>query len=374
MARVPTPDPCPPEWGGPAAARAVGADLDAESLRVPGVSIAVAAHGRVEETRAYGVLAADDVGRVDTASVFHAASMSKLVTALGVLCLVSRGHLTLDDDVNELLRSWQISRDGAAAPTAVTLRMLLSHQSGIVDHDGAFDVSPPERGEPELLDVLQGRSPLNPRPARVEHPPGSRFSYSDAGYCVVEQALADVTRTPFDDLMGELVLGPLDMTRSWFGTAPAASSRASGDTNVTAGHDRHGSVIDGRRPRYPYLAAAGLWSTPADLARVPTELHHALSGASALGLAPEHAGAMVRGHASTEWASLGGFVSGGAERTRLTSMGWGVGFQCMLRAWPRTGDAVVVMTNRDPGRPQEEALTGHIVDGVEAHRGWASRY
>ena len=346
-------------------------DLDAESLRVPGVSVAVAAHGRVEEAGAYGVLAADDVGRVDTASVFHAASMSKLVTALGVLCLVSRGLLALDDDVNGLLRSWQVPRDGAAARTAVTMRMLLSHQGGIVDPEGAFDVSPPGLGEPDLVDVLQGRSPLNPHPVRVEHPPGSRFSYSDAGYCVVEQALADLTRTSFDDLMGELVLDPLQMTRSWFGAPSTASPPASDDTNVAAGHDQHGSVIDGRHPRYPYLAAAGLWSTPTDVVRVLAELHHALTGESALGLTPEHAGTMVRGHATTEWASLGGFVTGSAERTRLTSMGWGVGFQCMLRAYPRTGDAVVVMTNCDPGRPQEEALTGHLVDRVEADRGWS---
>lgn len=364
MAVMRTTDRCPPDWGGPAVAHAMAADIDDDALRVPGISVAVAAHGRVEDTMTYGLRAADGVERVDTASVFHAASISKLVTALGVLCLASRGRVSLDEDVNGLLRSWRIPDSEATARTPVTLRLLLSHHSGIVDPDGAFDTCPPGAIEPELVEVLSGRSPLNPDPVQAAHPPGSRFSYSDAGYCVVEQVLTDVTQTPFDDLMGELVLDPLRMTRSWFGSPPAAA----GDTNVAAGHDRHGALIDGRRPRYPYRAAAGLWSTPTDLARVLAELHRALSGGGALGLAPEHAELMARGQPSTLWAGLGTFVGGSAERPRLTSMGWGVGFQCMLRSHPRSGEAVVVMTNSDPGRPQEEALTGQLVDWIETER------
>ncbi len=366
MAQVHSAESSPPEWGGPAVARAMKADLEAASLRVPGVSLAVAAHGRVESAQAFGLLAADRAERVSTTSMFHAASMSKLVTALGVLRLVSQGHVNLDEDVNGLLRSWQVPDDGAAAPSPVTLRMLLSHQSGIVDAEGTFDVCPPELDEPELLDVLRGRSALNPHPVRVTHVPGSQFSYSDAGYCVVEQALTDVTLTPFDDVMRQLVLDPLDMTRSRFG-APVAHSD---DTDVAAGHDRGGAVIDGRHPRYPYLAAAGLWSTPTDLARVLSELHQALSGGGRLGLAREHAAGMVRGQASTPWAGLGTFV-GGTDRARITSLGWGVGFQCMLRAYPYSGDAVLVMTSCDPGRPQDEALTGHLVHEVETTRDWA---
>lgn len=329
--------------------------------------MAVAARGRIEDASGYGLLASDQDARVGTESVFHAASVSKLVTALGVLTLVARGRVDLDEDVNGLLRSWQIPQDGAVAHTAVTLRMLLSHTSGIVDPEGAFDVSPPELDKPDLVDVLQGHSPLNPRPVRVEHPPGRRFAYSDAGYCVVEQALTDVTLTPFHDLMSELVLDPLGMTRSWFG-APLTDSHGA---NVASGHDRHGSVIDGRHPRYPFLAAAGLWSTPTDLARALAELHQTLSGGGTLGLFPEHAGTMVSGQAGTRWAGLGTFVSGSTERPRLTSLGWGVGFQCMLRACPHSGEAVVVMTNCDPGRPQDEALTGHLVSSVEAGRGWS---
>ena len=314
----------------------------------------------------YGLLAADEAAQVDAASVFHAASMSKLVTAVGVLRLVGLGHLPLDEDVNGLLRSWRLERDRATGQTPVTLRMLLSHQGGVVDPEGAFDTSPPDLGDPPLLHVLRGECALNPRPVRVELAPGGQFSYSDAGFCVVEQVMVDVTRTSFDDLMNELVLDPLHMTRSRFGLPLAAQD----DDNVAVGHDKHGSVVDGRRPHYPYLAAAGLWSTPSDLAAVLAALHRSMTHRGSFGLDPEHAQDLVRGQLDTPWAGLGTFVSGDGERAQLASQGWGVGFQCMLRARPRSGEAVVVMTNCDPGRPQDEALTGPLVGLVEAAQGW----
>ncbi len=80
-------------------------DLESRSsLRVPGISVAVAARGRVKDAQGYGLLAADGADRVGTESVFHAASMSKMVTALAVLSLVSQGRLSLDEDINGRLR------------------------------------------------------------------------------------------------------------------------------------------------------------------------------------------------------------------------------------------------------------------------------
>lgn len=366
MSHVTAAPACACEWGGHAVARAMKADLPEGARRVPGVSVAVVAHGSLQEARGYGLLAADRPAHVGTRSMFHAASMSKLVTALGVLRLASQGRVGLDEDVNDRLRSWRMPCNDYTDRAPVTLRTLLSHQGGVVDPDGSFGICDPQQ-PPHLLDVLHGGTPLNPRPVRVEHPPGNRFSYSDAGYCVIEQLLTDVTHTRFPDLMAELVLDPLGMTRSRFGSPADVSDMA----DVAAGHDEHGKVVDGRQPVYPYLAAAGLWSTPSDLARVVLELHQALAGKGNLGLAQDIADGMVRGQASTAWAGLGTFVGGETGRVRITSLGWGVGFQCMLRAYPHRGDAVVVMTNSDPGRPQEEALTGQLVHCVEKQRRWA---
>lgn len=353
----------------------MGADVPAALLGVPGVSVAVTARGHLDDARGFGLLATDATEGVDVGvgSMFHAASMSKLVTALGVLRLASQGSLDLDRDVNDLLRSWTlVPATGRVMRAPVTLRTLLSHQGGIVDPEGAFEVVRPTDTPPTLPDLLSGRTPFNPRPVRVEHAPGSRFLYSDAGYCVVEQLLTDVTRTPFADLMGELVLGPLGMTRSSFASVVGSAVDGSHETDVATGHDQHGAVVDGRYPVYPAAAAAGLWSTPTDLSRALVEIHHALTGGGALGLTPDLAHDMVRGQASTPWAGLGCFVGGTDTGVRLTSLGWGVGFQCALRSYPHTGDAVVVMTNCDPGRPQDEALTGHLLRGIEEARGWSA--
>lgn len=354
-------------WGGPAAASALGADLPDDEPAAPGVAVAVVSGGDVREVEGFGRLATDRDEPVGPGTMFHAASVSKLVCAVGVLRLVAEGRLDLDEDVDDRLRSWQL-RDRGARSASVTLRALLSHHAGVIDPDGSFGPCAPGKVPPTLLEVLRGSTDLNQHPVAVTQQPGDGFSYSDAGYCVVEQVLTDTTATPYADLMGELVLEPLAMTRSRFGP-PVDGSAA----DVAAGHDRHGRVVEGRQPVYPYPAAAGLWSTPADLAAVLEELHAALGGRGRLGLTRELAAELVRGQGPSPWAGLGAFVAGPANDVRLTSLGWGVGFQCALRAYPHRGDAVLVMTNCDPGRPQEEALTGRLVQAVEWRQGWRAR-
>ncbi|WP_275065522.1 serine hydrolase domain-containing protein [Agrococcus sp. BE272] len=328
----------------------------------PALSVAVMAHGRVEEAAGFGLLAADGQRQAGPESIFHAASMSKLVTALAALRLVAQGDIDLDQDIDRYATTWRLPR--ATSGGAVTLRMLLSHHSGIVDADGAFDVILPGSTRPSIDDVLRGRHAPSARAVRQEHEPGVRFVYSDAGYGVVERLLTDVIGAPFTALMSELVLQPLGMTRSRFGTPEELGA------DVADGHDSAGVVIEGRRPDYPCSAAAGLWSTPTDLCQIARELHRALRDSGALGIPGALARDMVSGQFDTGWAGLGAFLGGDPAGTRITSLGWGVGFQCMLRAYPDSGDAVVVMTNSDPGRPQDEAISGQVVEIVERLRGW----
>ncbi|WAC65435.1 hypothetical protein OVA14_08640 [Agrococcus sp. SL85] len=74
----------------------------------------------------------------------------------------------------------------------------------------------------------------------------------------------------------------------------------------------------------------------------------------------------LRPQPGAPWAGLGVLLGGAPERPRAVSLGWGEGFQCMLRAVPHEGRAVVVMTNADPGVPQEASITGRVVALLEA--------
>jgi CubicO group peptidase (beta-lactamase class C family) len=134
----------------------------------------------------------------------------------------------------------------------VTVRRLLSHTAGL----GVVFV-PGYEGEaplPSLVKILDGLPPANTQPVRVETRPGAEFRYWGGGYVLLQLLLEDVTGKPFDELAAELVLGPLGMDDSTFARRP-------GD-----GH------------RYPEQAAAGLWTTPSDLARFVLALQEGAAG------------------------------------------------------------------------------------------------
>jgi CubicO group peptidase (beta-lactamase class C family) len=108
-----------------------------------------------------------------------------------------------------------------------------------------------------------------------------RFRYSGGGYAVVQQVIDDVTREPFAEVARRVVFEPLAMGQSSFAQPPepVPSSPAYADWR-----------------RYPEQAAAGLWTTPTDLARFVLAVHAARQGDGS-GLAPETAAAMTTPHA-----------------------------------------------------------------------------
>jgi CubicO group peptidase (beta-lactamase class C family) len=336
-----------------------------EHFNVPGVSIAVINDGNVEWERGYGLLENEKDLPVTPNSIFHACSMSKFVTAMTVLALVQEEMLALDELVNQKLTTYKIPKN-EFTKTGVTLRHLLSHQAGIIDHDDSFGVYQAEDPVPGLLDILQGNTKYNPKPVQVECVPGSKFAYSDAGYCVIEQLLLDVTGQPFGELVKELIFEPLGMRNSCFQHAFSFVDTS----HIAVGHNQYGAVVDGKRATYPYLAAAGLWSTPTDLGLLIVELYALLQGNGKLHISPSLAQDMLTPQGCAEWAGLGVFREGQGTQTRITSLGWGVGFQCMLAAYPYFGAGVVVMTNSEPGCHQEKALTGEMVRSVEREYGW----
>src|SRR5205085_4182760 len=93
---------------------------------VPGVSIAVINNYHIEWAKGYGRLDADRKNKVDSTTLFQAASVSKPISALASLSLVQKGTLDLDRDVNDVLTSWKVPKSDSIPNFLVTLRGLLS--------------------------------------------------------------------------------------------------------------------------------------------------------------------------------------------------------------------------------------------------------
>lgn len=302
---------------------------------VPGVSIAVIHQDRIEWARGYGVQDVETREPVTPDTLFQAASISKPVSATAVLRLVEAGRLDLDEDVNTYLRSWQMPANGAWQPR-VTLRLLLCHGAGTTVH--GFPGYPRDAEVPTLLQVLDGGLHVNTDPIRVNALPGTQFRYSGGGYCIVQQVLMDVTGQPFPQLMRELVLEPVGMRQSTFEQPQTAAT----------GHRPGAKAVSGKWHIYPEMAAAGLWTTPSDLARFALALQHAWAGRSNDFLSQETVRDMLTPQVES-FSGLGPRLDGQGDSARFSHTGGNEGFRCIVEAYVHGDIGAAIMTNADEG-------------------------
>ncbi|NEA35080.1 beta-lactamase family protein [Streptomyces sp. SID13031] len=339
-------------------------EKDLEEFKVPGASWAVIDNGEIVDQGSAGVVEAGRDDPVTDDTLFQACSISKPVAVLAMLRLVDRGLLDLDEDVNRYLTSWQVPPTGEWQPV-VTLRQLASHAAGLT-----VPGFPGYRRGAELpspVQILDGVRPANTFGVHVDLVPGTQFRYSGGGTVVLQQLLEDVTGTPFRQLLRELVLEPLGMSSSDYAQPLPEELH---DRAATA-HDEFGRPVDGRWHSYPELAAAGLWTTPADLVAFAHGIRNAYLGGEGALLSPEWARAMLTPQMAIadpwdamEALGLGAFLGDGGRR--FGHGGSNKGYKCHLVAYRDTGQGAAVMTNGDNGTQ----LVDRAIARIAASYGW----
>jgi CubicO group peptidase (beta-lactamase class C family) len=186
---------------------------------------------------------------LDVDALVRVASVSKLVVALGVLRMVEQGVLDLDRDVSDVL-GWPL-RNPAFPGRPITLRLLLSHRSTLLDDGGYFF---------PLGATLRGS--LDEKSWHREHPPGGFFNYTNLNFGVIATVMEQATGERFDRLMQRLVMQPLaiDACFNWSGCSDGAVARAAALYRKTRDEERWTpsehwiAQIDdlgGRRPACP---------------------------------------------------------------------------------------------------------------------------
>lgn len=191
--------------------------------------------------------------KVSAGDPVRVASISKLVTAIGVMRLVEDGTLDLDADVSETL-GWPL-RHPAFPAQPVTLRLLLSHRSSLTDAAGYYAV--PLGGQ--LKSILD-----DPRAWDTAHAPGTYFRYTNLNFPLVAMAMERATGERFDRLMDRLVLRPLGIEGcfNWDSCSEAAAARA------VVLYDADGKPVrDDNRGRKPACAVVVDEDGDCDLAR-----------------------------------------------------------------------------------------------------------
>jgi CubicO group peptidase (beta-lactamase class C family) len=332
--------------------------------KVPALSVAVIDNFKIDWAKGYGVTDAGGTNPVTTRTLFQAGSISKPVASAAALRLVQEGKLSLDDDVNRRLLSWKVPDSEFTKQQKVTLHRLLSHSSGanIESGFGGYDVDDPL---PTLKQILEGEKPANNGPIRVDFVPGSQWRYSSGGFSIVQQLLIDATGKSFPQLMREIELDKIGMTDSTF-EQPLSRERA---VLAASGTYPDGTTMHGKWHVYPEMAAAGLWTTPSDLAKFLIEIALAKHGKSNRILSQS----MVR-QMLTPQVDIGdsigdmglGFFLYKKNPQQFVHGGETWAFQAFVLMLGDDGKGVVIMANADNGF----YVADRLVSSIAHEYGW----
>lgn len=356
-----------------------------QELNIPGASIAVINQGKIEWASGYGELSEP--------VLIQAASISKTVTALTVLSLIEQCRkateeegrasgliggiiIDLDTDVSTLLDPdlWcSIDPDGmlAANDPKMTIRQLLSHTAGINVHGfkgyvrleeidqeiGLLKARIVQGGDPllnrrlkqletERLTAMQQSMPTldgilrgegNSQRVKVATMPGTKCQYSGGGTTILQKVIEAVTGQSFERVVRTRVFDPLGMLNSTYQPTKLSTSN---------GHKSDGSLVSGGWRRYPELAAAGLWTTPVDLAKMVCGIQCSVTGNGIL--SSELVNEMLTPQTKKGSHGFGCFVAQTSSTKYFYHSGASMGFRCIFMA-NSNGQGAVIMINSEAG-------------------------
>ncbi|UNK48501.1 beta-lactamase family protein [Lysobacter sp. S4-A87] len=309
---------------------------------VPGVAIAVIRDGQVVQASGFGLREAGSNDAVDADTMFSVGSVSKVVTAATTLRQVAAGKLDLDRDVNSYLRSWKVPDAPAFSQDTLTLRMLMSHTSGLTVW--GFEDYLPGAKLPTIVQTLDGVAPAKNDPVRIDFEPGSRMRYSGGGVTVEQLVLEDTTRKPLEAIARGAVFAPLAMRRSsYLNPLPATLG------NIAKAHDKDGNLT--ALPRgweaFPEQAASGLWTSANDLGAFVGALLRSYRGQD--DFLPQSLAQQMMSEVSPSIHGLGPRLEGEGQTRIFHHGGSNDSYRAWIEGYLETGDGLVILTNGSNG-------------------------
>ena len=338
------------------------------SYNVPGVSIAVIDNYEIEWAKGYGWADVAEKRPVTDRTLFQAASISKSLNAVGVLKLVQEGRLDLNTDINNYLTSWKFPYDSLSEGKKITLSNLLSHTAGLTIH--GFPGYAQGEPLPAITEILDGTPPANTKAVHSQFAPDTKPQYSGGGTTLSQLVVEDVTRQPYEKYMQQEVLNPLKMYASSYNQPPVAPAHL-----LTTAYNADGSEVEGKYHIYPEQAAAGLWTSPTELAKYIIELQLSYIGKSEKVLSQNTVRTMMTPpldepyNAAGYLTALGVFREKAGSETYFQHSGSNAGFLCHYYGDLSGGKGVVIMTNS-----ANSGIIREILNSVATVYNWEGFY
>ncbi|WP_422485690.1 serine hydrolase domain-containing protein [Gudongella sp. DL1XJH-153] len=318
--------------------------------KIPGVSISLVKEGRIIWSGAYGYSDIEDNSKIDIDTYFRVESISKSVTAWGVMKLVEDGEIDLDKPITRYISNWKIPQSRFSYDN-ITVRQLLTHTSGMPLGD-FLDRYPPEEEMPSLEESLSQKA----IPIQMA---GKEFFYSNIGYNLLELLVEEVTGEDFASYMKNMIMIPIGMKQSTFNFGDIAGE------SVPTGYDIKGEPV---QPYvYPEKASGGLISTVEDvalfmMAGMDDEYrlnHDVLENKSVDELYSKRIEEIGVYGLVFDGYGMGYYLedlSNGIQS--IANGGQGGGVMTYFHSIPETGDGIVILTNSQRSWP----FFGHVVN------------
>jgi CubicO group peptidase (beta-lactamase class C family) len=223
---------------------------------VAGLSVALVHDSQLEYLQGFGYADEGKSTPITGDTLFQVASISKAVSAWGVMNLVEEGKIDLDAPASNYLTRWQFPATKYDL-NQVTIRRMLSHTSGIAHVGGYAGVSSIAELQ-SLEESLTSPNDAESKGVRVVYTPGSKYQYSGGAYTLLQLIIEEVSGQAFSDYMKTQVLDPIGMTASTFESTPPAGS------SVSSVFNQKGQTVPSHY--FSSKAAAGLYSSAHDMA------------------------------------------------------------------------------------------------------------
>lgn len=185
---------------------------------VPGITVALAKNGSMLYVQGYGVTDLTTHQPTPPATVFEIGSITKQFTAALIMKLQEQGKLHVDDSIAGYLPEYTF-------PSAITLRMLLTHTSGLADYTNF-----PQLGDWVKNGVAESTVLNAVSQAPLVFQPGTQYSYSNSGYFALGTIIEKLTGQSYAANLNQVILQPLGLQNSFY-MLPPANSSATGYTN-----------------------------------------------------------------------------------------------------------------------------------------------
>ncbi|HHU79570.1 MAG TPA: beta-lactamase family protein [Clostridiales bacterium] len=306
--------------------------------KIPGCSIALVKDGEIAWTQAYGYADVESGRALTTDTPMSVQSITKSITAWGIMRLAEKGLIDLDAPVSQYLKSWQFPQSDY--PTEkITIRQLLSHTSGMPLGDFNL-IYAPDEAMPSSRSVMT-------REAVPIREAGAGFSYSNAGYNLLEILIEDVTGQSFSEYLRSEVFLPLGMESAAFEIGKAKTPYP------PTGYDLSGKPVPVYL--YPSKASGGLFATAKDIARFAAaglKENLVLKSDSVKQMYQPECYKIGIYSLVFEAYGLGHYIEKLPNSlSSISHGGQGKGIMTHFQSVPETGDAIVILANSQRSWP-----------------------